>query len=149
MPVCIPYCGHVLMKDSWSLYLLFKRLSIIFHPMYISVVCFASWMIASHYKQSETTYKLLSPVTHLTVMQPMAQILDASPYFVPCACWQGCFSPLSSPGGVNGICYPAQVVLREDLKISLFSATLPPVITCLHLWVRQVGNHAGLGQQRK
>lgn len=73
--------------------------------MYISVVCFASWMIASCYKHSEPNYKLVSPVTHLTVVKPVALTLDASPCFIPRACQQGCFSPLSSPGWVNGICY--------------------------------------------
>lgn len=142
-------------SSCWSLYLLFKCLSIIFHPMYISIVCLASWMIASHYKQSEPNYKLLSPVSHLTVMKPMALILSASPCFVARACQQGCFSPLPSPGCISGICYTSllkwcwgKISQLSAVSFQQFSLLWPLAFICEYIrlgimQVRDGGENSG------
>lgn len=95
--------------------------------MYISVVCFASWMIASCYKHSEPNYKLVSPVTHLTVVKPVAlnwMLLHAL-YPVPAS--KAAFLPYLPQGGSMVFAAPpcssgAEGRSRSGLQ-SLFSSS--------------------------
>lgn len=119
------------------------------HPIYISVVCFATWLIVSCYKHLEP-----NPVLSLIPLLGNHFLLGPSLHLVLCAFRTECFSPTPSPRWLfaDPLCF-SNVGGRSGSGLqscfSYLTAVLPLVAACLFLWIHPIGKHAGLGQWKR